>query len=99
MNHDQREGFSELLALAGEDLRFEEKTVRALIRSERQERAAFDLSAGDDAMVSIAFFASALERAPELGEHLADANGYAYRLTQRLSKPGALILRYLAQLS
>lgn len=99
MKTDQLEGFTELLAIAGEDLRFEEKTFRALIRSEPQERADFDLSAGDDTTVSIAFFASALNRAPELGEHLADANGYAYRLTQRLSKPGALILRYLAQIS
>jgi len=99
LQQDQREGFNELLGVAGEDLSFDGTAFRALIRSEKQEKEAFDLTSGDDATVTVSFLADALKRAPEIGENLIDGNGIAYRLTQRLHRPGAIILRYQAQLS
>ena len=99
LQQDQREGFSELLALAGEDMSFEGTAFRALIRIEKQEKEAFDLTAGDDTTVTVSFLSDALKRAPEIGENLIDGNGIAYRLTERVHRPGAIILRYAAQLS
>lgn len=95
MQHDQLEGFSELLAAAGAALSWGEHSFTALITTLQPKVESFDLTPGDDAAVSVRALRSVFPDAlPAIGEHFEDEFGTGYRITRVIPAPGNLIMSF-----
>ncbi len=91
---DNREGFTELLTIDGQELSFGSVRFRALVRSLPAEADSFDLSRGDDDAVTVTALASELPIIPKLGDTFTAFDGWTYRVRKRLRTRGAGLVRF-----
>lgn len=93
--HDEEEGFAELLAVSGITLTYGQHSLDALLRRKEAKPAAFDLTPGDDVEVTITLRREDLggDISP-LGASFLDAEGTAYRISKLIRSPHSNLLRF-----
>jgi hypothetical protein len=93
--HDQSEGFAELLEIAGALLNWNGHAFTALIRSLQPKAEGFDLTPGDDNAVGVRGFISGFpDGLPVVGDGFEDEQGSRYRVTRIVRTPGDLTVNF-----
>jgi hypothetical protein len=89
MSHtaDEREGFAELLAVAGQPLSVDGESFTGLLKRLSPEDAAYDLTPNDNDQARIAAFRDGVPAAAlRVGAHLSDSGGFHFRVV-RIARP------------
>lgn len=98
--HDQSEGFAELLEVAGTSLSWNDHVFTALIRTLQPKAEGFDLTPGDDIAVGVRAFVSAFpDGLPLVGDGFEDEQGTRYRVTRIVRTPGDLTINFECEVS
>ncbi|MBC2593783.1 hypothetical protein H5P28_05865 [Ruficoccus amylovorans] len=98
--HDQAEGFAELLEIAGSSLVWNDHPFTALIRTLQPKAEGFDLTPGDDNAVGVRAFVSAFpDGLPVVGDGFEDELGARYRVTRIIRTPGDLTVNFECEIS
>jgi hypothetical protein len=98
--HDQSEGFAELLEIAGASLTWNGHSFTALIRTLQPKAEGFDLTPGDDNAVGVRVFISAFpDRLPALGDGFEDELGTRFRVTRVVRTPGDITVTFECEVS
>jgi hypothetical protein len=98
--HDQSEGFTELLEIAGTSLSWNDHAFTALIRTLQPKAEGFDLTPGDDNTVGVrGFIAAFSDGLPVVGDGFEDEQGTRYRVTRIVRTPGDLTVTFECEMS
>jgi len=98
--HDQSEGFAELLEVTGSSLSWNDHPFTGLFRTLQSKAEGFDLTPGDDNAVGVrAFISTFPDGLPVVGDGFEDEQGTRYRVTRIVRTPGDLTVTFECEVS